>query len=47
MLLDVFACVCASPDTDHPQKLVDVCDDRGKVVSNAKVTTCHPQRLNI
>lgn len=26
VLLDVLACVCASPNTDHPQKLIDVCD---------------------
>lgn len=26
VLLDVFACVCASPNTDHPQKLIDICD---------------------
>ena len=26
VLLDVFARVCASSNTDHPQELVDVCD---------------------
>lgn len=25
MLLDVLACVCASPNADHPQELIDVC----------------------
>lgn len=37
VLLDVFACVCASPDTDHPQKLVYVCDERGKVINNGEI----------
>lgn len=32
VLLDVFARVCASSDTDHPQELIDVCDaDRNGV----------------
>ena len=27
MLLDVLACVCAPPNTDHPQELIDVCNE--------------------
>ncbi len=39
VLLDVFACVCASPNADHPQKLVDVCDkDRDKLEKCARQT---------
>lgn len=30
MLLNVFACVGASSDTNHPQKFIDVCDSEGR-----------------
>lgn len=28
VLLDVFACVCASSDPDHPEELIDICGEQ-------------------
>lgn len=36
VLFDVFARVCASPDADHPQKLVDVCYEQKLIKAHKK-----------
>lgn len=46
MLLDVSTCVSASPNSYHPEKFVDICDETHKVISTNNLPNCYCRFLS-